>query len=851
MLRDVVQRATVSEVRFEYGVTLGAGEGRPRLSWAVDADVRGWIPDRYEVTLRHGDGSVQAVTRESSEQGFQEWPFEALNSRERVAVQVRVGVGDVWSHASPWSTFEVGLLHESDWKATLITPVTLGKIDDAAPVLFTDISLPSTPVRARLYVTARGLYDFSINRHRVGDAVLTPGWTAYGKRLRYQTYDVTEMLRPGANAIHAVLGNGWYRGQLVWPGNRSSYGDTLGLFAQLEVEFADGSSRIFPTDTTWRAAESGIIFDDFYDGQTRDLRISEDPRSHPSEGVRAVDFDAAELVAPTAPPVRITEEISPAASFRSPSGKLLVDFGQNLVGWVRLTVRGATRGTVVTIRHAEVLEDGELGIRPLRSAKAISRYILSGADEESLVPTFTYHGFRYAEIEGVPDTEALDAAAVVLGTDLRRTGWFESSSHELNQLHQNIVWSMRGNFFDVPTDCPARDERLGWTGDIQVFAPTANFLFDASGFLAGWLRDLAAEQTTDGGVPNVVPDVLREPDPGQAGWGDASTIVPMSLFTAFGDRDVLARQYQSMVMWVEKIARIAGDRLLWTEGRQFGDWLDPTAPPDDPAAAQADPAVVATAYFARSVFIVAQSARILGRPSDAERFEDLYDRIRTAFCVEYVSDRGVVRSDCQTVYALALCWDLLQTDEQRAGSARRLAELVQDADCRISTGFLGTPLILDALEIAGRPDLAMRMLMRRELPSWLYAVGMGATTVWERWDSMLPDGSINPGSMTSFNHYAYGAVADWMHRSVAGLAPLEPGYRRIRVRPNLHGGIDSAEVRHECAYGMIRVAWRRTDRELRLELDIPIGVSAEVCPPAVDRTLSLPSGQHVIRTALG
>ncbi len=418
-------------------------------------------------------------------------------------------------------------------------------------------------------------------------------------------------------------------------------------------------------------------------------------------------------------------------------------------------MNGLAPGDEVIVRHAEVLEDDELGIRPLRAAKATDTYLVAGSGEEILEPALTFHGFRYAEVTGVPELRSEDIDAVVVGSDLRRTGWFTSSHELLNRFHDNVVWSMRGNFLDVPTDCPQRDERLGWTGDIQVFAPTAMFLFDTAGFLSSWLGDLRAEQHPDGSVPFVVPDVLRDHSPAAAAWGDAATIVPWVLYQRTGDRGILARQLPSMCRWVDKVAELAGPDLLWSGGFQFGDWLDPTAPPDHPGKAKADPDVIATAYLARSAQIVATAARVLHRLDVADQYAALARAVRTSFAHAYVTPGGRVLSDAQTVYALAIMWDLLPSEEQRDEAGRRLADLVRESGYRISTGFVGTPLVADALTTTGHADVAYRLLLQTECPSWLYPVTMGATTIWERWDSMLPDGSINPGEMTSFNHYAH------------------------------------------------------------------------------------------------
>lgn len=522
----------------------------------------------------------------------------------------------------------------------------------------------------------------------------------------------------------------------------------------------------------------------------------------------------------------------------------MVDFGQNLVGRVRLKVRGGSAGDEVVLRHAEVLENGELGVRPLRTAKATDTYILAGPDEVTLDSPLTFHGFRYAEVTGVQDLRKEDLEAVVINSDLRRTGWFESSHELLNRFHDNVVWGMRGNFVDVPTDCPQRDERLGWTGDIQVFSPTASFLFDTAGFLTGWLADLAAEQQKDGSVPFVVPDILRQAGPATAAWGDAATIVPWVIYERTGDVGLLARQLPSMRAWVDRMADLAGNDLLWAGGFQFGDWLDPTAPPENPFRAKADPDVIATAHLARSAEVVAQAAELVGDAELAREYADLAARVRQAFAAEYTTDGGRVLSDAATTYALALQWALLPTDEQRRRAGERLADLVRTAGFRISTGFVGTPLMADALADSGHPDLAYRLLLQTGCPSWLYAVTMGATTVWERWDSMLPDGSINPGQMTSFNHYALGAVADWMHRRVAGLAPGDPGYRTIVVRPILTSQLTSAAAKHLTPYGEAAVSWSRSGGQVRLSVTVPVGSRAEVHVPGESATISVGHGTH-------
>jgi alpha-L-rhamnosidase len=504
-----------------------------------------------------------------------------------------------------------------------------------------------------------------------------------------------------------------------------------------------------------------------------------------------------------------------------------------------------------------VLEDGELSIRPLRAARATDEYTLRGGGPEEWEPRFTFHGFRYAEVTGWPGELAPGAlTAVVCHTDMERTGWFSSSEPLLDRLHENVVWGMRGNFLDVPTDCPQRDERLGWTGDAQIFAPSASYLYDCAGMLTSWLRDLAAEQTAEGVVPLYVPYVALDftpPDEAPEGdldgpmaaWGDAAVIVPWVLYERFGDRELLAAQFGSMQAWVDGVAARTGDDLLWDSGMQLGDWLDPTAPPDQPWAAATDAHLVATAYLARSAELLSRAADVLGREPEAELYRGLAAGVRRAFNRAYGDQVG----GSQTACALALEFALLPDAPARERAGRQLAGLVAGAGHRIATGFVGTPLVCDALTHAGELDTAYRLLLQRECPSWLYSVTMGATTVWERWDSLLPDGSVNPGEMTSFNHYALGAVADWLHRCVAGLAPAAPGYRRLLVRPCPTGALTSASARMRTPYGDAAVGWERADGAFVLRVEVPVGATAVVHVPGRDEPVEVGHGAHEWRAA--
>jgi alpha-L-rhamnosidase len=849
---------TIADVRFEHlREPLGVGLARPRLSWIIETALREWRQSGYEIEAYGPEGQLHGQTgRVSSDQSvLVDWPFAPLASRTRLWIRVRVwgddGLPSAWSRLYP---IEAGLLAASDWTARFVTPDwdEDTTCPQPAPLLRHEFTVRPDFTHARLYITALGVYEAQLNGNAVGDHVLAPGWTSYHHRLCYQTFDVTELLQEGRNTIGAILGDGWYRGRLGFNGGRRNiYGDRLALLAQLEIHYADGTTERIVTDETWHAAQGPIRASDLYDGETYDARLERPGWSAPGyddsdwAGVRVLEQDPSRLVAPSGPPVRRIEVIAPVAITPSPSGRTIIDFGQNLVGRLRITVSGP-RGQTITFRHAEVLENGELCVRPLRTALATDHYILRGEGIEHWEPRFTFHGFRYAEVTGWPDElRAENVQAVVCHSDMERTGWFECSDPLINRLHENVVWSMRGNFLSIPTDCPQRDERLGWTGDIQVFAPTACFLYNTAGFLTSWLADLAAEQAATGGVPFMVPQVMDRPPIPAAAWGDAAVIVPWVLYQRYGDVSVLATQFESMRAWVDLVARTAGESYLWSQGFQFGDWLDPTAPPDRPAAARTDPYVVATAYFAHSAELVGHAAAILGRAEEADRYWQLAAHVRTAFNAEYVTPAGRLMSDAETAYALALQFALLPTAEQRDHAGKRLAALVRKSGYHISTGFVGTPLICDALCSVGEYDAAFRLLTERECPSWLYPVTMGATTIWERWDSLRPDGSVNPGEMTSFNHYALGAVADWLHRTVGGLAPAEPGYRHLTVQPHPGGGLTFARARHRTPYGIAESAWHIKGEQIEVEVVVPPNTTATVTLPGNDTApIEIGPGTH-------
>lgn len=843
---------TVVALTTEFRTTpLGIDARTPRLSWQLASDARGVAQSAYEVQvatseadLRRGRALAWASGRVASGTSVLV-PYAGTPLRSATRYWWRVRIWEADGKPSAWSAptwWETGLLEPGDWHAAWIDPALAGDTVPGlpAPMLRGSFTVQGRVAAARLYITSHGLNEPWLNGVRVGDRHFTPGWTSYTTRLQYETYDVTAMLRPGANVLGAILGDGWYRSRLGWVQNRNLYGSHLALLAQLVIRYTDGRTQVVATDAGWRASAGPIRASTIYDGEHYDARLAQDGWSAPGfddaawTSVVPARDSGARLIAPVGPPVRATQEIVPVRIFRTPAGLTVADLGQNMVGWVRLRVRGP-RGTVVRLRHAEVLDSaGEFYTANLRDAKAEVEYTLrGGGGEEVFEPHFTFMGFRYVAIEGYPG-ELTPAAitGIVLHSDMPRTGRFVTSDSLLNRLQENITWGQRGNFLDVPTDTPARDERLGWTGDAQAFAPTAAFNYQVDGFFTKWLGDLAADQRADGSVPWVVPDVVRRHS--AAGWGDVATIAPWQMYLAYGDTAILARQFESMRRWVDFIRGRAGDDLIWSEDPVFGDWLAFNSTAADYPGATTDKDLLGTAFFAHSADLVSRAATVLGRDAEARSYRDLFERIRTAFQREYLTGTGRLASNTQTAYALTLAFDLAP-DALRAEIGQRLADDVNRFG-HLTTGFLGTPHLLFALSSTGHLAEAYTLLLRRDYPSWLYPVTRGATTVWERWDGIRPDGSFQDTSMNSFNHYAYGAVGSWMYRVVAGLDldPAEPGYRHVLVQPQPGGGLDSARAELRTPYGLAVSAWRRVAGGMEV---------TAVIPPNARGTIRLPGAR--------
>jgi alpha-L-rhamnosidase len=834
----------------------------PRLSWSLASDRPGVLQHAYEVQVSADPSFADAVTSGETESDLvtdHPWPAEPLRSRAVRHWRVRVRTDLGWTKWSEPARVEAALLDATDWTARPVhVPSDRGRSSPGpVPLLRREFDLPAEPVSARLYVTSLGVHRTAVNGRPVGDELLEPGWTSYPDRLLYATYDVTGLLVPGRNAVSAAVGDGWYRGHLTWHKNRNVYGDTSALLAQLEVTLADGTTVTVVTDDRWRGGHGDLRAADLYDGCERDLR--QEPHGWQLPGFDDRDWErAAPLPLPAGlaqrahPPVRVVRVLRPEQRTLS-DGTIAVDAGENLTGWLRLRATGPSGGTV-TVRHAEVLDgDGRLLTAILRGARATDRYTLAGGPAD-LAPEFTFHGFRYAEIDASPGVTIERAEVAVVASDLRRTGEFHCSDERVNTLYGNVVRSQRGNFLAVPTDCPQRDERLGWTGDIMAFAPTACATFDSRSFLDSWLTDLGIEQRPDGAVPLVIPDVdLGELPPMElpfagtaAGWGDAATVVPAALFDAYGQRSLLGRHYPAMRAWVEFTLGRLDEDGTWSGNAQLGDWLDPAAPPEDPARATTDSAYVATAFVAHSARLLADAARELGHADDADRYTALHRRTADAAWRKWGDHARTTQTGC----ALALAFGIAPAAE-RAAVGEALAALVRAGGGRIATGFLGTPFVLPALTGTGHTAEAYRLLLNTECPGWLYQVERGATTMWERWDAIRPDGTIDTekaGTMLSFNHYAYGAVAAWLYRSVAGLRPATPGYRTLEIAPRPEDGLTSAGASIVTPYGTASVAWSLDGTTLTVDVSLPPGTTGRFSAPEGWRRTTgadrLGSGHH-------
>lgn len=818
----------------------------PRFSWQLSGNQRNLHQAAYQVTVKN---ESQAVMWESGKVAspqsvYVRYAGKALESGKRYTWQVKVwdNYGKV-SLSREMASWEMGLLKPEDWKAKWIRTATEeDTVNRPSPIFRKEFSASKKIKSARAYVTSHGLYEAFINGKRVGDSYLTPGWTSYNKRLQYQVYDITPMVAQGANTIGVALASGWYRGHLAWQDNKNIYGKHLDLLLQIAIIYSDGTTEQIVTDETWRSSTGEIRYSEIYNGETNDARLEKtgwlknafDDRQW--SRVQVNELPKHHLIATENEPIKKHETFPAKKIFRTPKNELVVDFGQNLVGFVQLKVSGKA-GDSIKVYHAEVLDKaGNFYTENLRLAKQENIYILKGNVTETFEPHFTFQGFRYAKLVGFPgELRPENISAVALYSAMDSTGSFSTSHPLINQLQHNIEWGQKGNFLDVPTDCPQRDERLGWTGDAQVFARTAAFNMDVQKFFAKWLKDLEADQTSSGSIPYVVPNVLGNNAAGSAGWADAGVIIPWTLYMHYGDTSILQQQYSSMKRWIGYMEKNSTN-FLWNKGFHFGDWLFYRPGDDnDGRAAVTDKYLISQCFFANSVQLMINAARVLGRSDDIATYESLLKNVKNAFVKEYVTPSGRLVSSTQTAYVLALNFDMLP-DSLRQQAASRLAQNVRDYNNHLTTGFLGTPYLCHVLSRFGYTDVAYKLLLQESYPSWLYPVKMGATTIWERWDGQKPDSTFQTPGMNSFNHYAYGAIGDWMYRVVAGIDTdsITPGYKRITIRPAIGGNLTEAQASYKSDYGLIRSHWKLEQENLLLNVEIPANTMAKIYIPATN-----------------
>jgi alpha-L-rhamnosidase len=826
----------LKKLRIEYQENpVGLDVKKPRFSWIIESEDKNVLQTAYRIVVTKDEAKVwDTDKRESSESVLVEYKGLHLVSCSQYQVHV-----EVWDNkgnkATVDGTFETGLLKGTNFQADWITHDFPAE-ETVCPVFVKELKAEKEIQKVRIYATALGVYEIKINGEKVGDTYFAPGWTNYKKRLQYQTYEADRMLQE-QNKIEITVGNGWYKGIFGFACTPNIYGDRVAVLAEIHITYSDGTKQIIKTDESWKVTTGVIRSSEIYMGETIDSCFKADEMRN----AVCSSFDKNLIVGQESEPVRITERISAKEFIITPKGEKLIDFGQNLTGFVEVKVNGEV-GQKITIRHAEVLDkDGNFYPDTLRQAISHDIYICNG-EEQTFLPHFTFHGFRYICIEGLGDIRLENFTACVLHTEMEETGSFTCSNPLVDQLQSNIQWGQRGNFLDIPTDCPQRDERLGWTGDAQVFAGTAAYNRNVALFFTKWLRDLASEQTKEFGVPHVIPNILGNQE-GAAAWSDAATIIPWVIYETYGDIRVLEEQYESMKGWVDFITSRCGSNGLWQTGFQYGDWLALDKEESADRTGATDKYLVANAYYAYSTDIVRKTAELLQKKEDTEKYSDLYTSIKKAFNEEYITTTGRIVSETQTGCVLALYFDLAE-EKYREQILKSLERNIANHKNHLSTGFVGTPYLCLTLTENRLHDLAGTIFLKEDYPSWLYSIKKGATTIWERWNSIMPNGDFDVSGMNSLNHYAYGSIGEWMYRRLAGINQLEPGYKKILIKPQFIKGITSVEAAFKSVYGNIKSAWSCKNEMIKIDVEIPANTIAVLYLPEKDQPIEVGSGSY-------
>ncbi|OLS33526.1 alpha-L-rhamnosidase [Bacillus sp. MRMR6] len=806
---------------------MGFDLGKPRLSF-VTYDTTALKQTAAQILVALDEAFTNIVFDSGKSEQIDSLAYElpiTLEACTRYFWRVTVWADNGEETTSEPAWFETAKL-DKPWEAKWITP-DLTK--DVHPVLSRDFELSKEVVSARAYVCGLGLYEMEINGEKAGDEYLTPYFNAYDKWLQYQSYDITGLLTTGQNAVEINLGNGLYKGRFGFEGGQHEiYGDQFALLCEIVITHADSTTTVINSDDSWKARKSHILFSGIYDGEIFDANILDGS----SYDVKGIDLGYDKLKARLSLPVIVKEELTPVEVMTTPAGETVLDMGQNMVGWIQFKTN-APKGKEIVLQYAELLQEGNFYQENLRTAKAEHRYISNG--EEAIVrPHFTFYGFRYVKVTGWDgEVNKDDFTGCVLYSDMDQIGKIETSNPLVNRLFLNALWGQKGNFLDVPTDCPQRDERMGWTGDAQVFSGTANFNMDTYAFFSKYGYDLAQEQAAlDGKVPMVVP-VTTVKSGGSSAWGDAATIIPWTTYLHNGDKAILAQQFESMKGWVDFIKRedeASGSKRLWTTGFHFGDWL--ALDGDDPKSPMGgtETAFISSAYYCYSAMIVAKAARVLGDEDIAQEYEALANDVKEAIRAEYFTSTGRLALNTQTALVVALFMDLVPEDYRDRAANDLRAKLKKDKN-HLKTGFVGTPYLCRALSENGNNDLAYTLLLNKDYPSWLYAVTLGATTIWERWNSVLPDGKISGTDMNSLNHYSYGSIVEWLYRNAAGINPVEekPGFRHVRLAPQPDYRLKYVKASLDSAAGLYESQWELMEEgQLKFKFVIPFNATATV-----------------------
>ena len=907
---DKVSDMRVKELKCEYLENpLGIDVTRPRLSWILESSVRGQKQTAYRILVASSEEILESNIVDLWDSGkvmsdrSVHVVYEGTELRSRLRCYWKVcawdkdGAKTEFSEPVFWS---IGLLSDTDWKGKWIAKEETGSVEknekgDGPPPPFfrKTFSLDKKIHRATIYATARGIFELYINAKRVGEDIFAPEFTDYDKRIHYRTYDVTSLLNDGRNAIGVILGEGWFSGYAGYIAKRGHYGFQNSLLVQLEVEYTDGSRQVIATDDTWQCSEGPILGSDMFMGEYYDARsdmpgwdtsdfddsswkpaviVRKFPVSPPDadkirKGITPPYKDEPEikLVSQPSQPVRITGHINPVNISEPKKGVYVFDMGQNMVGWTRLRVKGEA-GTKITLRFAERLNlDGTIYTINLRHAKSTDTYILKGGEEEVFEPRFTFHGFQYVEMTGFPGVPGKDAiTGCVVHSDTPTVGKFECSDSIVNKLWQNITWGQRGNFLSIPTDCPQRDERMGWMGDAQIFMRTATYNMDVAAFFTKWMNDIVDGQSTEGAFPDVAPYYKFDVIYASPGWADAGVIVPWTIYRVYGDTRIIEKNWVAMKRWMDFLLEANPDLIRKNRvGNNYGDWLSIEA--DTPKE------IMATAYWAYDAKIMAEMARAIGLDGESGRYEKLFKDIRAAFQENYINPDGHVypvhglgeetgqvaighkvvmgKGETQTGYLMALYMDLLP-EELRLKAAEYLVEDIRSRDRHLSTGFHGCRFLNPVLTTMGYNEIAYHLLLNDTFPSWGYSIKHGATTIWERWDGWTEEkGFQNPG-MNSFNHYSFGAVSEWLYRFVAGidLDTKVPGYKHIVIKPYPCESLDFARAEYKSIHGTIKSGWRWNGDSFILDVTIPANTTARIYIPAEEGTQVTEAGKPADKT---